>query len=114
VSPEKDSLYLGWTAPGEWVHYTVVVEQTGRYALDVLYTSNGEGRFELSVDGLAQGTVDLPTTHDDRDPLTWRQWHHWNRREGALELFLEKGEHLVRVAFLAGNTNLDYLEFRQR
>jgi len=31
---------------------------------------------------------------------------------GGLELELTLGLHLVRVQFLAGNTNLDYLEFR--
>ncbi len=49
---ERDSLYLGWTEPGEWVHYTVLVAKTG--------------------------------------------------------------QHLVRIRFLAGNTNLDYLELGRR
>jgi hypothetical protein len=51
VTPERDSLYVGWTEAGEWLHYTVLVEKAGRYFVDVMYTSNGEGRFELSVDG---------------------------------------------------------------
>ena len=33
---------------------------------------------------------------------------------GGLELDLAPGLHLVRIQFLAGNTNLDYLEFRAR
>lgn len=112
VVPDRDSLYLGWTAPGEWVNYTVEVERAGRYALDVMYTSNGEGRFELFVDGALRGTVTLPTTHDDADTVAWRQWHHWNKLVGALDLDLTLGVHLVRIRFLAGNTNLDYVEFR--
>jgi hypothetical protein len=114
VVPDRDSLYLGWTEPGEWVHYTVQVEKAGTYALDVQYTSNGEGRFELRVDGALRGTVALPTTHDDADPVAWRQWHHWNRLVGGLELDLAPGVHLVQIRFLAGNTNLDYLEFRAK
>ncbi len=114
VTPEPGSLYLGWTAPGEWVNYTVLVEKTGRYAVDVMYTSNGEGRFELLVDGASRGTVVLPTTHRDDDPIDWRQWHHWNKVTGSLELDLTAGLHLVRIQLLAGNTNLDYLEFRPR
>jgi Domain of unknown function (DUF362)/Carbohydrate binding module (family 6) len=114
VTPEPGSLYVGWTEAGEWVNYTVTVEETGIYSIDVLYTSNGEGRFELSVDGTPRGTVTLPTTHDDADPVAWRQWHHWNRLETALDLDLKAGVHLVRIAFRGGNTNLDYLEFRRK
>ena len=114
VTPEHDSLYLGWTEPGEWVNYTVQVDKSGAYALDVMYTSNGEGRFELYVDDALRGTITLPTTHDDADTLAWRQWHHWNKAAGALDLGLEAGLHLVRIQLLAGNTNLDYLEFRAK
>jgi hypothetical protein len=112
VTPEPGSLYLGWTEAGEWVHYTVLVEKTGRYAVDVMYTSNGEGRFDLSVDGTARGTITLPTTHRDDDPVDWRQWHHWNKVTRGLELDLTAGLHLLRIKLLAGNTNLDYLELR--
>ena len=112
MTPERDSLYVGWTEPGEWVHYTVLVEKAGRYAVDVMYTSNGEGRFELSVDGVPRGTITLPTTHRPEDPVAWRQWHHWNRRKDGLDLELAAGLHLVRIRLLAGNTNLDYLEIR--
>ena len=112
VTPERDSLYVGWTEPGEWVHYTVLVEKTGRYSVDVMYTSNGEGRFELSVDGVPRGTITLPTTHRPEDPVAWRQWHHWNRRKDGLDLELAAGLHLVRIRLVAGNTNLDYLEIR--
>src|SRR5512133_1057213 len=31
VEPEKDKLYVGWTAPGEWVKYTVDVAKSGTY-----------------------------------------------------------------------------------
>jgi hypothetical protein len=114
VVPDRDALYLGWTEPGEWVNYTVQVEKAGTYALDVMYTSNGEGRFELHVDGAPCGTVTLPTTHDDADTVAWRQWHHWNKVVGGLELELTPGLHFVRLRFRAGSTNLDYLEFRAK
>jgi hypothetical protein len=114
VTPEHDSLYVGWTEPGEWVNYTVQVEKNGEYTVDVMYTSNGEGRFELYVDDVLRGTIALPTTHVDADPVAWRQWHHWNKVTGALRLDLAAGIHLVRIKLLAGNSNLDYLEFRAR
>jgi hypothetical protein len=114
VTPEHDSLYVGWTEAGEWLHYTVLVEKAGRYSVDVMYTSNGEGRFELSVDGASAGNGVLPSTHRDEDPVAWRQWHHWNRRSDALALELAAGLHLIRIRLLAGNTNLDHLDFELR
>jgi len=114
VTPERDSPYVGWTEAGEWLHYTVLVEKAGRYSVDVMYTSNGEGRFELSVDGASAGTVVLPSTHRAEDTLAWRQWHHWNRLNDALTLELVPGLHLVRIGLLAGNTNLDFLDLKLR
>jgi hypothetical protein len=114
VTPEHGSLYVGWTEPGEWLDYTVVADAPGRYGLDVMYTSNGEGRFELYVDEVLRGSITLPTTHRDADPLAWRQWHHWNKVVDGLSLDLKGGLHLVRVKLLAGNTNLDYIEFKRQ
>ena len=111
VAPERDSLYVGWTVPGEWLNYTVVVGQAGTHSLDVMYTSNGEGRFEVYVDGVLRGAITLPTTHNAADLVAWRQWHHWNKAIDGLRLDLQPGLHLVRVQLLAGNTNLDYIEF---
>jgi hypothetical protein len=112
VTPEHDSLYVGWTVPGEWMNYTVLVDRAGSYSLDVMYTSNGEGLFEVYVDDVLRGTIALPTTHQAADPLEWRQWHHWNKVIDGLHVGLQAGLHLVRVKLLAGNTNLDYIEFR--
>jgi hypothetical protein len=112
VTPEHGSLYVGWTAHGEWLNYTVVAEKTGAYSLDVMYTSNGEGRFEVYVDDALRGTITLPSTHRDDDPIAWRQWHHWNKVVDGLGLDLQAGLHLVRVKLLAANTNLDYIEFK--
>lgn len=113
VTPDRDALYLGWTEPGEWVNYSVVVKTPGTYAVDVMYTSNGAGTFRIFVDDVLQGTVALPTTHVDADPVAWRQWHHWNRFASPLKLALRAGMHLVRLEVVVGNFNLDYLEFRR-
>lgn len=113
VTPDRDALYLGWTEPGEWVNYTVDVDQTGTYTVDVMYTSNGEGSFRIFVDDVAQGTMALPTTHVDADPMAWRQWHHWNKVASPLKLNLERGAHLLRLEVVVGSFNLDYLEFRR-
>jgi len=79
-----------------------------------MYTSNGEGRFEVLVDDVLRETVTLPTTHTSADPVDWRQWHHWNKLVDDRPIDLLAGLHTLRIRFLAGNTNLDYIEFRPR
>src|SRR6266852_3816997 len=38
---DLDKLYIGWTKPGEWIKYTVKVDQTGDYSVGLMYTANG-------------------------------------------------------------------------
>lgn len=87
---------------------------TGAYSLDLRYTSNGDGGFEISVDDGVRGTLTLPSTQDAAEPVEWRQWHHWNEVVDGLSLELLAGRHLVRVELLAGSTNLDWIELRRR
>ena len=44
-------LYVGWTAPGEWLNYTVDVAEDGLYSVDILYTSRRGGELSLDVNG---------------------------------------------------------------
>jgi hypothetical protein len=113
VQPEIGMLYVGWTAPGEWVSYTVEVKKAGVYTVSVLYTSNMGGAISLCVDGKdAAGPVKIETTYDDEDDVAWRQWHHWNRAEGAAELRLDAGPHVLTLHTVEnGQMNYAYLEF---
>jgi hypothetical protein len=45
-----DNLFVGWTKPGEWIKYTVNVNEAGRYTMNLLYTSNGDGTISFDVD----------------------------------------------------------------
>lgn len=113
VSPEMDQLYVGWTEPGEWINYTVKVNQTGTYNLALMYTGNGDGLIALDVDG-KRATSDLKvvsTNHPD-EPIAWRQWHHWNKAQSLAAVKLKKGVHVLTLHTVAhGQMNYDYLEF---
>jgi hypothetical protein len=113
VPPIKDQLYLGWTVPGEWVRYTVDVRDTGKYTLNVMYTSNGANGFSLSLDNQElTGPLTLVTTHIPDDPIPWRQWHHWNKMTAVTGVLLKKGLHILTLYIReGGNMNFDYLEF---
>jgi hypothetical protein len=114
VTPPKDQLYVGWTEPGEWFNITIDVAKAGKYTADLLFTSNRGGSISLDVNGHdATGSVMIPTTYNDAEPIAWRQWHHWNIQRNAVTLDLPAGRNVLTVHILTGgNMNLAYFDFR--
>ena len=114
VQPPESQLYVGWTSPGEWFNLTVDVKQTGLYEMDLLYTSNRGGT--ISLDRNAKpltGPVKIISTRNDKDPVAWRQWHHWNVMTNIAEVSLPKGLCVLTVHILTeGNMNLAYLDLK--
>jgi hypothetical protein len=115
VQPPPNLLYVGWTEPGEWFNMTIEVKKAGRYAIDLLYTSNRGGTIALGRDGQAlTKPIEVPTTFDARDPIAWRQWHHWNLLKDAAIVELPAGPSVLTVHTLSGgNMNFATLEFRR-
>ncbi|MGN6553003.1 MAG: hypothetical protein ACTHLW_04715 [Verrucomicrobiota bacterium] len=116
VQPSEGQLYVGWTAPGEWFNLSVEVERAGVYTMDLLYTSNRGGKIALDRNGrpLASG-LELTSTRDDREPLAWRQWHHWNVMTNLAEVKLPKGRSVLTVHIVTeGNMNLAWLDFKAK
>ncbi len=111
--PAFNQLYLGWTQPGEWVNYTIRVQETGQYQVGLMYTSNAGGSIALQVDKKeTTGNLKINSTYDARDTVAWRQWHHWNRQDSLTTVHLEKGTHLLTLQVKEkGNMNFDYLLF---
>jgi hypothetical protein len=116
VDPEKDQLYVGWTEPGEWFNMTVSVETAGVYTIGLMYTSNRGGAISFDLDG-AMLTKPIPilSTNNPKDPIAWRQWHHWNRAENLATVTLPQGKHVLTLHVVEqGNMNFDYLEFKRK
>lgn len=98
-------LYLGWTAPGEWVKYTVDVQAGGMYRVKAHLSSRTDvAQISLALDGTDKtGAITLPTTG---------HWHTWRIVDKLTEFNLDKGRHVLTLSVLKeGNFNLDYLEF---
>jgi hypothetical protein len=114
VEPMMDQLYVGWTEPGEWINYTVKVNKTGKYTIGLMYTASGDGGISLLLDG-KQLTNELliPSTRNDKEPIAWRQWHHWNRINSLVTVKLKKGMHVLTLKTVTnGNMNYDFLDFK--
>ena len=113
VKPEKDQLYVGWTAPGEWTKYTVNVKMTGTYELGIMYTSNQNGMISISVnDQDKTGPLPVSSTFVAADSIAWRQWHHWNYIDKLARIELKKGLQTITVHTVEiGQMNYDYINF---
>jgi hypothetical protein len=81
VEPVMKHLYVGWTDPGEWIKYSVVVKEDGYYDGTLMYTANADGKIAIDVDGKNWlEPVVIKSTYNANDSLAWRQWHHWNKQ----------------------------------
>ena len=114
TEPVMGQLYVGWTVPGEWINYTVQVNESGKYDVSLMHTANGKGTISLSIDGKdVSGQITVPSTHRDKDTVAWRQWHHWNCASNLAEVELQKGMHVLTLHIVAnGNMNFDWIEFK--
>ncbi|HEY4358183.1 MAG TPA: hypothetical protein VGN16_20725 [Acidobacteriaceae bacterium] len=114
VTPPEKQLYVGWTEPGEWFNITVDVAKAGTYQADLLYTSNRGGAISLDVNGKdATGPLAVQSTFDEKDPIAWRQWHHWNLARNLVKVKLPKGKSVLTVHIVdQGQMNLATFDFK--
>ncbi len=116
IAPQMNQLYVGWTQPGEWINYTIKVTETATYRVSTLYTANRDGMIGLSIDGKPAAVhIKISSTYDERDTVSWRQWHHWNRLDSLAEIKMDKGMHTLTLHIeKEGNMNFDYLEWKKK
>ena len=97
---------LSETFAGEWVEYTIDVQQAGFYKVDFrLSQTNPNGRVRIGVDGSSLGAVDVPDTNSF-DVFTTR----------SRTIGLTAGKHVLRLSMDRAGTNgqvagVDWLKF---
>ncbi|WP_418499282.1 cellulase family glycosylhydrolase [Flagellimonas sp.] len=91
---------------GEWLLFTVSIEKSGTYAMDVRYSSmEGTGKLHLKIDGSTTSkSVVLPATEGATSYKT----------ATLSGIDLKEGTHKIKVAFEKGGFNLNYLEFKMQ
>ncbi len=94
---------VGWTADGEWMEYTIEVDSTAAYSVDIRSASgtNGSKAYMLSGESVASELFTLPGTSG------WQAW----RTSTFKNVILEKGTQKIRFAFEKGGSNLNYFKF---
>jgi Carbohydrate binding module (family 6). len=113
VEPPLNTLYIGWTNPGEWTKYTVDVKKAGKYSVNLMYTSYKGGKISLSAnDKDISGPIAIKSTYHKDEPVTFRQWHHWNKMEGIVEVELKEGIQVLTLHTVEeGQMNYMWLDF---
>lgn len=105
VSDPTEGDNIGWISAGEWLEYTIEVQNAGIYDLSFRYASgneNGGGPFHFEIDGAQTGPdIFLDYTGD------WDDWT--DKTVDGIEL--NKGKHVLRLVFEGGEFNLGRLNF---
>jgi endoglucanase Acf2 len=96
---------VGWISAGEWLEYSIDVEDAGLYSLDIRYASgndNGGGPIYFEIEGdTVSPEITLPSTG------SWTTWG--NHLTNEIEL--TQGEHILRLKVINGEFNLGRMEF---
>lgn len=103
---------VGYTQTGEWIEYTVEVEEDGEYVVESRVASGADGsQFTLymdnqfiipGADGTPGGFVDVPNTGD---------WSVFTTVSTKLNK-LTKGVHVLKLEITGDWADIDYLEFK--
>lgn len=94
---------VGWINTGEFLNYTVNVQQSGIYNLTFRYAANASnGKILMRWDGQNLGDlIDVPNTGG------WTSW----KSISVNNISLTKGTHTFSLTFFFGGFNLNYVKF---
>ena len=100
---------LGYTSTGEWVEYTINVQEAGSYSFKATVssgTTNSGFSINLNKDGKITKLADV------RVPQTGsNNWDTYTTVEGTLSEPLEAGEQILRLVITGSNCNIDRIQF---
>ena len=106
-SDTNEGATVGNIASGEWLNFTVNVAQSGLYSFAFRSASGnpaGGGPFHLEVDGLViSSDIPVPSTSS----TVWTIW----ATQTVSNIPLTAGQHILKVAFSAGEFNLGKMTF---
>lgn len=95
--------YVGKTENGEWLQYTLNINQTKEYKLDIRYNNESAESSRVSIkdeSGEILAQIDLPPTDKE-----------WKTISGQ-RINLSKGKKKLRLYFDTGNANINFFELK--
>ncbi|MBU2886728.1 carbohydrate-binding protein [Gilvimarinus agarilyticus] len=92
---------VGFISPGDWGEYNINVPSSGTYTLKLRTAGQAtSGQIDVKVDGASIASVSTPVTGD------WQSYQTMTR-----EVTLSAGDHRLRLDFLTGGFNLNWIAF---
>ncbi len=97
---------VGWIEDGEWLQYTIHVNEAGTYDLNLRTAAvNNSGKVKLEVNGKSvKETVLLPDTG------SYRQWV----TTSIAAVPLQKGVNTIRVQAVTGGFSFNYMQWEKK
>lgn len=93
--------FVGWTEKGEWLQYTLHIEEDGNYQFEILSSAkNNGGIIGIEIGNMSMNNIQLPVTKED---LKWQKTITNN-------VFLTKGITTIKIKIKQPGSNL--LEFQ--
>ncbi len=100
---------LGYTSTGEWVEYTIDVQEAGNYSFKAT-VSSGVNNSGFSINLNKNGKI--TKLADIKVPQTGsNSWDTYRVVEGTLSQPLEAGEQILRIVITGSNCNIDKILF---
>lgn len=99
----SNGYYVGKTENGEWLQYTVTINLTKEYKLDIRYNNESAESSRVSItdeSGEILAQIDLPPTGKE-----------WKTISGQ-RINLSKGKKKLRLYFDTGNVNINFFELK--
>ncbi|MBN2355863.1 glycoside hydrolase family 3 C-terminal domain-containing protein, partial [candidate division KSB1 bacterium] len=101
TSDAGGGLNVGWIDDGDYMDYSLAVENSGAYQVDLRVAAlNTAGKVQLLNYSTPLATVDLPVTGG---------WQNWQTVRTSVTL--PRGRHYLRVLAIKGGFNLNYMDF---
>jgi len=94
---------IGWSNKGEWLLYTVEVDATAAYSIDIRYAAQGSAgtlHFEIDGENITQ-QISLPSTGS---------WSTWGTKT-VQNVVLKKGKHQLKLFIDNAGFNINFLKF---
>ncbi|WP_051084020.1 carbohydrate-binding protein [Gilvimarinus chinensis] len=92
---------VGFISPGDWGEYNIIVPSDGTYTLKLRVAGEAtSGQIEVKVGGAPIATVSTPVTGG------WQTY-----QTVAREVSLDAGSHRLRLDFITGGFNLNWVSF---
>lgn len=99
-----DGYAIGYTEKGEWLEYTINVQESGQYNITAKVSNGGE------VDGFQLYIDDQRITESYVIPQTSEDWSVYEE-VSITSTHIEKGEHILKLLIEGNYVNVDWLKF---